>query len=54
MTSRSASQTAWVSDSVSVFRFAASFFVIIADQMRQHFGVGVGFESVAGGEQVFV
>src|ERR1017187_999473 len=26
-------------------------FVIIADQMREHFGVGVGFEFVAGLEQ---
>ena len=65
MTSRSASQTAWVSG-LEPFRvgggapsghrgamtlLAVPFLVIIADQMRQHFGVGAGFEFVAGLEQ---
>ena len=31
-----------------------AFFVIIADQMREHFRVGVGFESVAGLEQALL
>ncbi len=34
-----------------VFFFAAPLVVIIANQMREHFRVGVGFESVPGGEQ---
>ena len=52
MTSRSASQTAWVSGlRDSRVPIAAPFLVIIADQMREHFGVGVGFELVAGREQ---
>jgi hypothetical protein len=37
---------------ISDFRFPIlRFLIIIADQMRQHFGVGVGFKSVPGGEQ---
>ena len=68
MTSRSASQTAWVSGleplgetlatplDVSRLRrvtlaLPLRFLVIIANQMREHLGVGVGFEFVAGGEQ---
>ena len=65
MTSRSASQTAWVSglalphcrrrrrSLVSQLSppLLLPFFVIIADQMRQHLGVGVGFEFVSGVEQ---
>ena len=68
MTSRRASQTAWVSGLELPFRAGTArcadrssrrddlcpdlpFFVIIADQMRQHLGIGAGPEFVSGLEQ---
>ena len=53
MTSRRASQTAWVRSWAGHWR-ALALLIVVADQMGQDFGVRGGTEGVAGFEELFL